>query len=191
MLLERQFDLRMRTWIARSNCRRSAATKSARSLSTWASVAAARRAGRSVRSTRLPLVTIDGPPAVSPETEKLSARFLRQFRCLPMALCRIHSVTLAMADPLDFETIAAVRDLHRSARRTRCLRPSRKFSTPSTAITEKPNARRCTNSAMAQAVGRSRTSSRHGERSARHPPGERHDRAGRRKARERYPHRAV
>ena len=28
----------------------------------------------------LPLVTIDGPPAVSPETETLSPRFLRQFR---------------------------------------------------------------------------------------------------------------
>ena len=27
----------------------------------------------------VPLVVIDGPPAVSPETEKLSPRFLRQF----------------------------------------------------------------------------------------------------------------
>src|SRR6476646_45272 len=33
-----------------------------------------------------PLVVIDGPPAVSPETEKVSARFLRQFRCFPVAL---------------------------------------------------------------------------------------------------------
>jgi general secretion pathway protein E len=57
---------------------------------------------------RLPLITIDGPPAISPETEKLSARFLRQFRCLPIAL-QDSSVTLAMADPLDFETLAAVR----------------------------------------------------------------------------------
>ncbi|MBI3280328.1 MAG: type II secretion system ATPase GspE [Acidobacteria bacterium] len=56
----------------------------------------------------IPLVTIDGPPAVSPETEKLSARFLRQFRCLPLAL-HDSTVTLAMADPLDFETISAVR----------------------------------------------------------------------------------
>src|SRR5919199_3862764 len=54
------------------------------------------------------LVAIDGPPAVSPETEKLSPRFLRQFRCMPVAL-RDSTVTLAMADPLDFETIAAVR----------------------------------------------------------------------------------
>ena len=54
------------------------------------------------------LVTIDGPPAVSPETEKLSPRFLRQFRVLPMALHE-STLTLAMADPLDFETLAAVR----------------------------------------------------------------------------------
>jgi general secretion pathway protein E len=57
---------------------------------------------------RVPLITIDGPPAISPETEKLTARFLRQFRCLPIAL-QDSSVTLAMADPLDFETLAAVR----------------------------------------------------------------------------------
>jgi general secretion pathway protein E len=57
---------------------------------------------------RIPLVSIEGPPAVSPETEKLSPRFLRQFRCLPVAL-QDSSLTLAMADPLDFETLAAVR----------------------------------------------------------------------------------
>jgi general secretion pathway protein E len=56
----------------------------------------------------VPLTVIDGPPAVSPETEKLSPRFLRQFRVLPVAL-RDSTVTLAMADPLDFETLAAVR----------------------------------------------------------------------------------
>jgi general secretion pathway protein E len=56
----------------------------------------------------IPLVSIEGPPAVSPETEKLSPRFLRQFRCLPVALHE-STLTLAMADPLDFETIAAVR----------------------------------------------------------------------------------
>src|SRR3981081_4073472 len=56
----------------------------------------------------IPLVTIDGPPAVSPETERLSPRFLRQFRCLPVGR-EDHTVTLAMADPLDFETLSAVR----------------------------------------------------------------------------------
>jgi general secretion pathway protein E len=56
----------------------------------------------------IPLVSIDGPPALMPETETLSARFLRQFRCLPLAM-RDSTLTLAMADPLDFETINAVR----------------------------------------------------------------------------------
>jgi general secretion pathway protein E len=55
----------------------------------------------------IPLLSLDGPPAVSPELETLSPKFLRQFRCLPIALYD-HSVTLAMADPLDFETRATV-----------------------------------------------------------------------------------
>jgi general secretion pathway protein E len=54
------------------------------------------------------LVSIDAPPYVSAETEALSPRFLRQFRCLPMSR-EDHTITLAMADPLDVETIAAVR----------------------------------------------------------------------------------
>ena len=57
----------------------------------------------------VPLVAIDGPPAVSTETEALSPRFLRQFRCLPMGRDD-HTVTLAMADPLDVETVSAVRN---------------------------------------------------------------------------------
>ncbi|HTA68921.1 MAG TPA: type II secretion system ATPase GspE [Bryobacteraceae bacterium] len=56
----------------------------------------------------VPLVSIDGPPAVSTETEALSPRFLRQFRCLPVGR-EDHTVVLAMADPLDVETVAAVR----------------------------------------------------------------------------------
>src|SRR5581483_8818355 len=56
---------------------------------------------------QVPLLTIEGPPAVSPETETLSPKFLRQFRCLPVAL-HDHTVTLAMADPLDFETRSTV-----------------------------------------------------------------------------------
>jgi len=58
----------------------------------------------------VPLVSIDNPPAVSTETETLSPRFLRQFRCLPFSR-EDHTVTLAMADPLDVETIAVVRNL--------------------------------------------------------------------------------
>jgi len=56
---------------------------------------------------KVPLLVIEGPPAVSPETETLSPKFLRQFRCLPLAL-HDHTVTLAMADPLDFETRSTV-----------------------------------------------------------------------------------
>ncbi len=56
---------------------------------------------------KIPVVAMDGPPAVSPETETLSPKFLRQFRCLPVAL-HDHTVTLAMADPLDYETRSAV-----------------------------------------------------------------------------------
>jgi general secretion pathway protein E len=55
----------------------------------------------------LPVLALDGPPAVSPETETLSPRFLRQSRCLPVAL-HDHTITLAMADPLDFETRSIV-----------------------------------------------------------------------------------
>ena len=55
----------------------------------------------------VPLVSIEGPPPISPELERLSPRFLRQFRCIPLVL-NDSTVTLAMADPLDFETIAAV-----------------------------------------------------------------------------------
>ena len=56
----------------------------------------------------LPLVTIEGPPPAIPETEGLSPRFLRQSRCLPIGLTDA-GLQLAMADPLDFETQAAVR----------------------------------------------------------------------------------
>ena len=51
----------------------------------------------------VPLMAIDSPPVISPETETLSPRFLRQFRCLPMAM-NGGGVTVAMADPLDMET---------------------------------------------------------------------------------------
>jgi general secretion pathway protein E len=53
------------------------------------------------------VLSIDAPPAVSPELETLSPRFLRQFRCFPVAQ-HDHTVTLAMADPLDFETRSSV-----------------------------------------------------------------------------------
>ncbi len=56
----------------------------------------------------LPLVTVEGPPPAAPELEGLSHRFLRQCRAYPVALAD-STLILAMADPLDFETIAAIR----------------------------------------------------------------------------------
>jgi general secretion pathway protein E len=56
----------------------------------------------------VPLVTIDGPPPVAPEIEGLSYRFLRQARVFPFAL-NDSVLTVAMADPMDFETAAAIR----------------------------------------------------------------------------------
>jgi general secretion pathway protein E len=56
----------------------------------------------------VPLASIEGPPPVTPETEGLSPRFMRQCKFLPIAL-QDSTLTLAMADPLDFETISAVR----------------------------------------------------------------------------------
>jgi general secretion pathway protein E len=56
----------------------------------------------------IPLVPVEGPPPSSPETEGLAPRFLRQCCFLPVAI-EDSTLTIAMADPLDFETLAAVR----------------------------------------------------------------------------------
>src|SRR5438477_406278 len=56
----------------------------------------------------VPLVTPDGPPPAAPEIDGLTARFLRQCRFYPIAMDD-STLTIAMADPLDFETISAVR----------------------------------------------------------------------------------
>ncbi len=53
-----------------------------------------------------------GAPASAPELEGLSARFLRQSRIFPVAI-EEGTLTLAMADPLDFETINAVHSFSR------------------------------------------------------------------------------
>jgi general secretion pathway protein E len=56
-----------------------------------------------------PLIAIDGAaPPNAPELEGLSQRFLRQCRAYPISLVD-QVLTVAMADPLDFETIAALR----------------------------------------------------------------------------------
>ncbi|HLM99937.1 MAG TPA: ATPase, T2SS/T4P/T4SS family [Bryobacteraceae bacterium] len=56
----------------------------------------------------VPLAGLDEPPPDSPEIQGISPRFMRQCLFLPIAMDD-SSLTLAMADPLDFETISAVR----------------------------------------------------------------------------------
>ncbi len=56
----------------------------------------------------IPVAALDGPPPSAPELDGLSPRFMRQAQFLPTAMGDTW-VRIAMADPLDFETIAAVR----------------------------------------------------------------------------------
>ena len=56
----------------------------------------------------IPVVGVDQPPPAAPEIEGLTHRFLRQCRAYPVSLAD-STLTIAMADPLDFETVAAVR----------------------------------------------------------------------------------
>jgi general secretion pathway protein E len=56
----------------------------------------------------VPLVAVDQPPPVAPEIDGLSPRFMRQCRFIPIRV-EDSTVAVAMADPLDFETIAAIR----------------------------------------------------------------------------------
>jgi general secretion pathway protein E len=56
----------------------------------------------------LPLVTVDQAPPSAPELDGLSHRFLRQCRAFPLSMAG-STLTVAMADPLDFETVAALR----------------------------------------------------------------------------------
>ncbi len=60
----------------------------------------------------IPIAVLDSPPPAAPELDGLSARFLRQTKFFPVSLQNGETgalLTIAMADPLDFETIAAVR----------------------------------------------------------------------------------
>ncbi len=59
----------------------------------------------------LPIAQL-GAPAAAPELEGLSSAFLRQSCIFPVAI-EENSLTLAMADPLDFETINAVQSYSR------------------------------------------------------------------------------
>ncbi len=56
----------------------------------------------------LPVATLDQPPPLTPETERLAPRFLRQSKIFPLSVDD-GVLSMAMADPLDFETLSAVR----------------------------------------------------------------------------------
>ncbi|MGE5645896.1 MAG: type II secretion system ATPase GspE [Acidobacteriota bacterium] len=56
----------------------------------------------------IPVATLEGTPPVAPELEGLAPRFMRQCRFVPAAI-QDSTLAIAMADPLDFETLSAVR----------------------------------------------------------------------------------
>ncbi|HTM52278.1 MAG TPA: type II secretion system ATPase GspE [Bryobacteraceae bacterium] len=56
----------------------------------------------------VPLASVDQPPPVAPEIDGISSRFMRQCRFIPIRF-EDSTLSVAMADPLDFETISAVR----------------------------------------------------------------------------------
>ena len=56
----------------------------------------------------VPLLTADDFPSESIDLERISAKYMRQFRFVPVSINGT-TVTLAMSDPLDFETLATIR----------------------------------------------------------------------------------
>jgi general secretion pathway protein E len=56
----------------------------------------------------VPLLTADDFPAEPIDLERITAKYMRQFRFVPVSIDGA-TVTLAMSDPLDFETLATVR----------------------------------------------------------------------------------
>jgi general secretion pathway protein E len=58
----------------------------------------------------IPLVTVQDFPSVLPDIDEITVRYMRQFRFLPLELDN-GVLTLAMVDPLDFETLASVRSV--------------------------------------------------------------------------------
>lgn len=58
----------------------------------------------------VPLLAADDFPEVLPEFERISARYMRQYLFVPLVR-EESSLQVAMADPLDFETLATLRNL--------------------------------------------------------------------------------
>ena len=57
---------------------------------------------------QIPLLSPDDFPPVLPEVERITPRYMRQFLFLPVRVDD-SNLTVAMADPLDFETLATLR----------------------------------------------------------------------------------
>ncbi len=57
---------------------------------------------------QIPLLTADDFPPVLPQIERITPRYMRQFMFLPVRADET-TVTVAMVDPLDFETVATLR----------------------------------------------------------------------------------
>ena len=62
------------------------------------------------RQLDIPLVNGQDFPSVLPDLERITARYMRQFHFVPLTL-ENDLLTLAMGDPLDFETLATVRNV--------------------------------------------------------------------------------
>ena len=112
----------------------------------------------------------------APELEGLSPRFLRQSCIFPVAI-EEGSLTLAMADPLDFETINAVHSFSRLEVNPQ-LASEQDILDAIDRYYSEGDRQTAAAEFGARRRRRPRTSARHGERSAGHPPGQRHDRAG-------------
>ncbi len=138
----------------------------------------------------VPLVTIDGPPPASPETEGLAPRFMRQCRFLPVAI-QDSTLTIAMADPLDFETLSAVRGYTGLKVQPALAAEQEILDAIDKYYGEEEKAAEELPGDLAEVERGLRAPARHGQRGAGHPAGERHDRPGRGEARQRHPHRAV
>lgn len=57
---------------------------------------------------QIPLLAADDFPPVLPEVERITPKYMRQFLFLPIRIDET-KLTVAMADPLDFETVATLR----------------------------------------------------------------------------------
>ena len=57
----------------------------------------------------VPLVSGDGIPAEVPDLDRITPRYMRQYRFVPLAI-EDTTVTVAMSDPLDFETLSTIQN---------------------------------------------------------------------------------